>query len=100
MLLLYPMPKTVTYTDTSLEYIESGKMLPSQANIIFEYNPEITKFIVDKGYNEKFGARPLRRAIQRYIEDEISEMILKQELSDGQKIIITLVDNKLDFKAK
>ena len=69
-------------------------------NITLDISDDAKNYVLDKGTNLKFGARPLRRAIQRYIEDEISEMILKQELSDGQKIIITLVDNKLDFKAK
>ena len=46
-------------------------------------------YLLDKGTNIKFGARPLRRAIQRYIEDELSEMILKGELTDGQTVKIT-----------
>ncbi len=45
-------------------------------------------FILEKGTNIKFGARPLRRAIQRYVEDELSEMILKGELIDGQTVFI------------
>ncbi len=45
-------------------------------------------FILEKGTNMKFGARPLRRAIQRYVEDELSEMILKSELIDGQTVFI------------
>ena len=48
-------------------------------------------FVLEKGTNLKFGARPLRRAIQRYIEDEISEKILRSEVIDGQTI-------KIDFK--
>jgi ATP-dependent Clp protease ATP-binding subunit ClpC len=43
-------------------------------------------FLVDKGYDEKFGARPLRRAIQRYLEDPLSEKILTAEFSPGDEI--------------
>jgi ATP-dependent Clp protease ATP-binding subunit ClpC len=43
-------------------------------------------FLVDKGYDEKFGARPLRRAIQRYIEDPLSERILAREFPAGEDI--------------
>ena len=57
-------------------------------------------FILEKGTNIKFGARPLRRAIQRYIEDELSEMILKSELLDGQNVQIDLVDGNLKFEVK
>ncbi|MGH7448966.1 MAG: ATP-dependent Clp protease ATP-binding subunit, partial [Longimicrobiales bacterium] len=43
-------------------------------------------FLVEKGYDEKFGARPLRRAIQRYIEDPLSERILAREFPGGEEI--------------
>lgn len=55
-------------------------------------------YLLDKGTDIKFGARPLRRAIQRYIEDELSEMILKSELTDGQTVKIDFEDDKLKFK--
>ena len=57
-------------------------------------------FILEKGTDIKFGARPLRRAIQRYIEDELSEMILKGELLDGQTIEIDFKNNELKFEVK
>ncbi len=43
-------------------------------------------FLVDRGYDEKFGARPLRRAIQRYLEDPLSEKILQGEFAPGDEI--------------
>ena len=57
-------------------------------------------FILEKGTNIKFGARPLRRAIQRYIEDEISEKILRGEFSNGQTINVNFIDDHLTFEAK
>ena len=69
-----------------------------QKDILFEISIDAKKFVLDKGTNIKFGARPLRRAIQRYIEDEISEKILKGEIIDGQTIKIDLNDNELIFK--
>ena len=57
-------------------------------------------FILEKGTNIKFGARPLRRAIQRYIEDEISEKILRGDFSNGQTISVDFVDDNLTFEAK
>ena len=60
---------------------------------------EIAKhFILEKGTNLKFGARPLRRAIQRYIEDELSEMILRNTLVDGQTVSIDLNKEKNELK--
>jgi len=45
-------------------------------------------FLVDKGFDAKFGARPLRRAIQKYIEDPMAEAILGQDLAEGDKMVI------------
>ena len=69
----------------------------SYKNITMSISEEAKNFILEKGTNIKFGARPLRRAIQRYIEDEISEMILKGDVLDGQNITITMENDKLKF---
>ncbi|HSH75628.1 MAG TPA: ATP-dependent Clp protease ATP-binding subunit [Longimicrobiales bacterium] len=47
---------------------------------------EAIEFLVERGYDEKFGARPLKRAIQRYLEDPLSEKILQAEFSAGDEI--------------
>ena len=62
----------------------------------------LKKYLLQKGTDIKYGARPLRRSIQRYIEDELSDMILKSELLDGQTVIVTYVNDKnvLDFHIK
>ena len=57
-------------------------------------------YILEKGTDIKFGARPLRRAIQRYVEDELSEMILKGELLDGQTVEVDFENDKLKFEVK
>ena len=66
-------------------------------NISLEISDEAKYFVLDKGTNLKFGARPLRRAIQRYIEDEISERILKGEIVDGQNVCVNLNNDKLEM---
>lgn len=60
-----------------------------------------TKFLVDHGYDESFGARPLRRAIQRYIEDPLSDKILMGEFSPGEEIQVDVSEDgeKLVFQA-
>lgn len=50
-------------------------------------------FLVDHGYDEKFGARPLKRAIQRYLEDPLSEKILVAEFSAGDEIEVDIDDD-------
>jgi ATP-dependent Clp protease ATP-binding subunit ClpC len=46
------------------------------------------EFLVDRGYDERFGARPLKRAIQRYLENPLSESILAGEFSPGDEILV------------
>ena len=69
-------------------------------DISFEISDSAKQFILDKGTNIKFGARPLRRAIQRYVEDEISDMILRSEVVDGQTIDVDFKNDKLTFDVK
>lgn len=55
------------------------------------YTLELTKeakdFVADKGYDKEFGARPLKRAIQKYIEEELAETIIEEELKEGDAIL-------------
>ncbi|MDX1653250.1 MAG: ATP-dependent Clp protease ATP-binding subunit [Brumimicrobium sp.] len=55
-----------------------------------ELKKEAKDFIVDKGYDSKFGARPLKRAIQKYVEDPLAEQIINAQISQGDKIVISL----------
>lgn len=57
-------------------------------------------YLLEKGTDIKFGARPLRRAIQRYLEDELSEMILRKELVDGEHVNIDVTNDKLKFNVE
>ena len=53
----------------------------------------LKNFLVEKGFDQKFGASPLRRAIQKYVEDPIAEEILRNTFKDGSKIVAKHVDN-------
>jgi ATP-dependent Clp protease ATP-binding subunit ClpC len=62
------------------------------------YNVDLSEkakdFIVERGYDEKFGARPLKRAIQKYIEDPLAEEIINSSLQEGDTIYLDLEDGK------
>ena len=77
--------------------LNDTKKVLLEKDITMEVSKEAKEFILEKGTNLKFGARPLRRAIQRYVEDEISEKILRGEIKNGQTITINLVNDKLDI---
>ncbi len=78
--------------------LSETKLVLSDKNIIMNVSDEAKNFILQKGTDVKYGARPLRRAIQRYVEDELSDLILKQELQNGQTVNIDLQNNELQFK--
>ena len=69
-------------------------------NIKMYVSGEAKKYLLDKGTDIKYGARPLRRAVQRYIEDELSDMLLRSELKNGQKVFVDLTEDKLSFSVK
>ena len=69
-------------------------------NISMHISEESKKYLLKQGTDLKFGARPLRRAIQRYIEDELSDMILKQELKNGEIVEINVTEDNLNFIVK
>ena len=59
-----------------------------------ELDKDAKDFIVDKGYDAKFGARPLSRAIQKYIEDPLAEQIINASIKEGDTIKMTLNKEK------
>jgi ATP-dependent Clp protease ATP-binding subunit ClpC len=64
-----------------------------------ELTEEAKAFIAEKGFDEKYGARPLRRAMQKYIEDTLAEKMLSGDLNYGSKVSGKLNDEKdnIDF---
>ena len=58
------------------------------------------EYIIEKGYDEKYGARPLNRAIQRYVEDPIAEKMLDGELKEGDTIKVSFVKGKVVVTTK
>ena len=59
-----------------------------------ELKKDAKDFIVDKGYDEKFGARPLKRALQKYIEDPMADQIINAKIKEGDKIVLSLNKEK------
>lgn len=62
-------------------------------NMEIEIDDSVKKLIFEKGFDKNYGARPLRRAIQTYVEDEISEAVLDGKVQEGKKVIFTIDEN-------
>jgi ATP-dependent Clp protease ATP-binding subunit ClpC len=67
--------------------------------IAIRLTAEATTFIIDKGYDPQYGARPLRRAVERHLEDPIAEELLRGSIKDNQLVIVNLKDGALTFTA-
>ena len=80
--------------------LEETKLALKEKNITLQISKNAKQYILEKGTDLKYGARPLRRAIQRYIEDEIADMLLKGELLNGNTISISIKDGELKFATK
>src|SRR5215475_4159478 len=80
--------------------LEIGKVmnrLMKNRNIALNLDEKAKDFLVGKGYDPQYGARPMRRAVERYLEDPLAEEILKGVLHDGEPISVTAETDKLAF---
>ncbi len=69
----------------------------AERDMTLELSKPAREWIINKGYDVKYGARPLRRVIQREIEDPLSMEILKGRFGAGSRVIVGLKDNKITF---
>ena len=66
-------------------------------NIVLNLSEEANEFLVTKGFDPQYGARPMRRAVERYLEDPLAEDILRGVLHESQPVDVTVVNDKLKF---
>ena len=67
--------------------IKGLKKRVSEAGFELRITPSAKRFVADEGYDPNYGARPLKRAIQKFIEDPVSEHIIKERMISGKKAI-------------
>jgi len=77
-----------------------NKRIMEQMKLSIELDDEARQWLANKGYDQKYGARPLRRTIQNEIEDELAERILEGKISYGNKVKVTVKEDKLNFSLK
>ena len=77
--------------------VERGELLGIQL-IEVEIDEKAKEFLVDKGYDQKYGARPLKRALQKYVEDSLAEEMLKGRFTEGSIIRITYDEQEKELR--
>ncbi|MBQ9314165.1 MAG: ATP-dependent Clp protease ATP-binding subunit [Clostridia bacterium] len=70
----------------------------AEKNIHITFSDEVKEYILEKGYEPKYGARPLRRAIQKYVENELAEYLLRNEIIANEEVTIILDNDKVAIK--
>ena len=83
-----PLNKEDLHTVVDFELSKVFKRL-RERDMLLELDTTAKEFLIDKGYNPDFGARPLRRAISKYVEDPLSEAILRDDFRNGHTIKVT-----------
>ena len=94
-----PLDKNDLVKIVDLETAKFARRLVER-KITLEFTPEAKQLLIDKGYDEKYGARPLRRAVEHYLEDPLAEAILRGEVKDGEPCLVVRDGDKLIFKQK
>ncbi len=82
--------------------IELGKFAKRliERKITLEFSADAKTLLIEKGYDEKYGARPLRRAVEHYLEDPFAEALLRGDIKDGEPVLVDRDGDKLVFKQK
>ena len=80
--------------------IDEVKLRLLEMNITIELKKSAKEYLIEKGYDVKFGARPLRRAIQKQLEDPLSLEILKGKCVPGSQVAVSVRKEKLAFQIK
>lgn len=100
IIVFHPLDNEDIEKITRLMLDETAARIRQNMDIDLSYTNELVEHIAKEGYDQMYGARPLRRAIQNKIEDELAEAILEGKLREGDKVRGDLVDGKSIFKTK
>jgi ATP-dependent Clp protease ATP-binding subunit ClpC len=96
IIIFYPLSREEIGQIVDLQMKEVQKRLKERGKELV-LTPEAKNFLIEKGYDPQFGARPLKRTIQRYIEDTLAEEILKGKFKTCHKITTKVVDDRIEF---
>jgi len=90
------LSKDDLYKIIEIEIEEVNKRLKEQG-VSLELNQDAKDFLIEKGFDQVFGARPLKRIIQRYLEDPLAEEIISGRMKEGQKVAVSRKNESLVF---
>ncbi|MFW5646021.1 MAG: ATP-dependent Clp protease ATP-binding subunit [Acetivibrio ethanolgignens] len=100
IMVFHPLTKENIREIVSIMLKNISKRTQSQMNITLKPTAGTIDYLVEKGYDQKYGARPLRRAIQTQIEDKLAEAVLEGNVKSGDTVSVRLKGKEIVFSIK
>lgn len=97
MIVFHPLNKENMKDIAAIMLKAINKRTMEQMGITLHVSEEGQDFLIEKGYDEKYGARPLRRTIQNQLEDKLAEKILDGDVKEGDQVDVVKLDEGLEF---
>ncbi len=94
IILFHPLNKEHLRGIAKLQLDRLQRMLRAQ-NIFVEFDDSVVEYLVEKGYDPEFGARPMKRVIQRKLESEIARALLQGDIEEFDKVTVEIKDDKV-----
>ena len=96
LIVFHPLTKTDMQKIVTLLLEKVAKRLKGK-KIELKTENSVNDFLVEKGFDAKYGARPLQRAIQHYLENPLAEAILNKKIDPTKPVLVTAAKDALDF---
>ncbi len=100
IIVFHPLNKDHMKDIVSILLNTVGKRTKDQMSIRLNAGDDVKEYLIEKGYDEKYGARPLKRTIQNLVEDKLAEAVLEGKVKEGDSVKISVKDGQLKFSAR
>lgn len=92
------LDKDINRQIVKIQLDKSLQLVQKEKGIMIQYDDKILDYLIDVGFDPQFGARPLKRAIQKHILDKVAMSILNDNISEGSTISLKYEDNQIIIK--
>ena len=100
MIVFHPLNKDILKEIAAIQLNIIVERCKQQMDIRLKLDDSVREFIVKKGYDDKYGARPIKRAVQMHVEDRLAEEILEKRVLPGDSVRMQEEDEKLTLKVR
>src|ERR1035438_4089791 len=96
IIIFHPLDKAHIEKIVEIQLADVQKRL-KEKNITLALEPSARDFLIEKGYDKVYGARQMKRTIQKYVEDALAEELLRGNIKEGAHVVLKSAGDKLDF---